>query len=336
MQKTAFITGATGLVGAKLVIDLYSKGYNIVVLKRKKTAVSKLTNALKFYTNNTNEVLNKINIIEGDVLDLEILYDNILPEYDVYHCAAMVSFNPKFSNELTETNVQGTANLVNVCCEKKIRKFCHVSSIGALGTPVNGGKTDIDSPWLPNTKSPYSISKHESELEVWRGIAEGLNAVIVNPAVILGAGDWNSSSAAMFSRIANGMKYFTHGSTSYVDVADVTDAMVKLMESEVCCQRFIISAENLQFKEVFDLIAKGLNVKPPYKKATPFLTSIAWRFEHIRIKLMGGEPKITKHTHKVAHSLSDYNGEPICSVIDFKYTSIKESIKSICQKYFSF
>lgn len=335
MQKTAFITGITGLVGAKLAIDLYSKGYKMVVLKRSGTAVLKLTNLLKFYTNDVDDVLNNIEIIEGDVLDLELLYNNILTEYDVYHCAAMVSFNPKLSAILKETNVQGTANMVNVCLEKKVRKFCHVSSIGALGTPVNGGKTDIDSPWTPVLKSPYSISKHDSELEVWRGIAEGLNAVIVNPAVILGAGDWNSSSAALFSRIAKGMKYYTTGSTSYVHVADVTSAMIKLMESDISGERFILAAENLSYKTIFELIAQGLKVTAPNKKATPLLTTIAYRLENFRVKLFGGEPKITQYTHKAAHSQSDYNGEPICSVINFKYTPIKESVKSICEKYLS-
>lgn len=333
MQKTAFITGVTGLVGAKLTVDLYQKGYKIVVLKRPKTTITKLTNLLNFYTSNVNEVLNSIKITEGDVLDFEVLYDNILEEYDVYHCAAMVSFNPKLSGKLTETNVQGTANIVNVCLEKKVRKLCHVSSIGALGTPVNGGKTDVDSPWMPDTKSPYSISKHDSELEVWRGMAEGLNAVIVNPAIILGAGDWNSSSAALFSRIAKGMKYYTLGSTSYVDVADVTAAMVKLMESDISGQRFILAAENRTFKTLFELIAKGLNVKAPNKKATPLLTAIAYRLENLRVKITGGEPKITKYTHKAAHSLSDHNGEPICSAINFKYTPINESIQHICEKY---
>lgn len=333
MPNTAFITGATGLVGAKLVFDLYKKNYSLVVLKRKSTSISKLTRLLKFYTNEPDLVVNHLKIIDGDVTDVEVLSDNIFPDYDVYHCAAMVSFNPKQTEKLYETNVGGTTNLVNVCLSKKVRKFCQVSSIGALGTSVNGGKIDVDSPWSRHMKSPYSVSKHESELEVWRGIAEGLNAVIVNPAVILGAGDWNSSSAALFSTIAKGMKYYTQGSTAYVCVNDVCKAMIELMESDICNRRFILAAESLSYKKVFKLIAEGLKVKAPYKLASPMLTAIVWRIEHLRMKILGGEPKITKYTHKVAHKHSEYNGQPIVEDMNFEYTPIIECIREICKKY---
>lgn len=333
MQKKVFITGGTGLVGARLIFELYHKGYSITALIRKKASINNLTKTLRKYTNNPNQIIEAINWIYGDVLDEQKLHDVIEPNVDVYHCAAMVSFNPKKTKQLVEVNVQGTANMVNACIEKKVRKFCHVSSIGALGTPVTGLVTDIDSPWSTNGKSPYSVSKHNSELEVWRGIAEGLNAVIVNPAVILGAGNWDKSSAALFSKIEKGMKYYTLGSTGYVYVTDVVTAMVKLMESDISGQRFILSTETLSFKEMFEKIARALNVKAPKKRANKFLTAFAWRFEEQRTRFSQSEPLISRYSHKTAHSISDYNGKPITETIEFNYTNIDKAVQEIAKLY---
>ncbi len=328
-----FITGATGLLGARLVYELHKDGCVIKALFREKDSIEKLTKTLSFYTNNPEEIINAIQWVQGNVLDLEILLNNIELEMDVYHCAAFVSFNAKDKQKITDINVQGTANLVNACLEKKVRKLCHVSSIGALGTPVNGSQTDVDSAWSPLGKSVYSISKHNSELEVWRGIAEGLNAVIVNPAVILGKGDWENSSAMLFKRVAKGMNHYTLGSTGFVDVEDVASVMVMLMNSDISEQQFILSAETLSYKELFSKIAEALNVNAPKKKASEKITSLAWRIEFFRTKLFGGTPKINKNTHKIAHSKSSYNGLPITKAISFNYTSINKTIAIICNAY---
>lgn len=333
MQKKAFITGSTGLLGAKLVFDLYEKHYQVYALKRKNTPVDKMVNSLKFYTNTPQKIIDSINWVNGDILDSDILSQHITADMDIYHCAAMVSFNPKNTLELTEVNVNGTAILVNVCVEKKVRKFCHVSSIGALGSSVNGKPIDTDSQWIPNGKSPYSKSKYYSEMEVWRGIAEGLNSVIVNPAVILGCGDWESSSATFFSRVNKGMNYYTLGTTGFVYVNDVSCSMIQLMESEVSSERFILSEDTYSYKYIFESIAKDLGVKSPQKKATSLHTAIAWRFETFRTFFTKGEPLITKYSHKTAHSYSNYNGKPITQTINFKYTSISKAIEIIAQKF---
>ncbi len=328
-----FITGATGLVGARLVYELHKDNSAIKALCRNSSSIEKLTKTLNLYTNNAEQIIKSIEWIEGDILDFELLFSNIEPDMDVYHCAALVSFNPKDKRRLMDINVQGTANIVNVCIEKKVRKFCHVSSIGALGTPVNGNLIDIDSPWSPVSKSAYSISKHYAELEVWRGMAEGLNAVIVNPAVILGAGDWENGSASLITRIAKGMKYFTLGSTGYVNVKDVVAIMIMLMHSNINEQQFILSAETLNYQTLFNKIASALNVVAPHKHASLAITSFAWRLEQIKVALFGGIPRITKYTHQIAHSVSNYNGEPIIEAINFNYTPIDATIEQVCKSY---
>lgn len=328
-QKKAFVTGASGLLGSRLVFDLFKNDHRIYALVRSESAIKKMAKSLKMYTNEPEAILNNITWIKGNVLDQQLLFDHITFDMDVYHCAAMVSFNPRISNKLFEINVTGTANVVNACVENNVRKLCHVSSIGALGSSVNGLKIDVDSPWTSAGKSDYSISKHDSEMEVWRGIAEGLNAIIVNPAVILGGGDWGSSSAALFARTYKGMMFYTTGTTGYVYVNDVSRAMLALMDSEFSNKRFILSAETLAYKSLFEKIARALNVNAPRKRASKFLTALVWRIENLRIKLTGGEPLISKYTHKTVHSKSDYNGEPITKAVNFEYTPIDKAIEEV-------
>lgn len=333
MGRKIFVTGGTGVVGAKLVFDLFEKGYQLTVLVRNDNSIENLTNTLNLYTNNSKQIIESIDWVFGNVMDKQVLFERITSEMDVYHCAAMVSFNPKNTNKLIATNVEGTANIVNACLENNVRKLCLVSSIGALGSAINGSKITINTPWLSTGKSPYSKSKHDSEMEVWRGIAEGLNAVIVNPAVILGAGIWGKSSTALFSKVSKGMKFYTQGSTGFVYVNDVCNAMIKLMESDISGERFILSSETISYQKIFDKIAQAINAEIPKLKAGKLLTGIAWRVEAIRTKFSKREPLISKYTHKTVHSKSDYDGSPIIERIAFKYTSIDEAIGKIAEMF---
>lgn len=328
-----FVTGATGLVGVRLVYDLFLRGYSVKALRRSSSSMPRMSQMLRFYTNNPQQIIDAIEWVEGDITDYDVLSEHISEGMDVYHCAAMVSFNPALNRQLYEVNVEGTANMVNICLQNKVHKFCYVSSIGALGSPLNGEEINTETPWNAAGKSAYSLSKHLGEIEVWRGIAEGLNVVIVNPAVILGIGDGKTGSAELFDRINKGMKFYTHGSTGYVYVNDVTRAMIALMESDIQNQQFLLSAQNMSYKSLFDQIAGSLGVKAPKYAASAFLTALVWRLEKVRTFLMGGEPRLTKHTHKIAHSSSAYNGEPIKSSIQFEYSPINEAIINIGQCY---
>jgi nucleoside-diphosphate-sugar epimerase len=328
-----FVTGGTGLVGAKLIFDLVSQGETVTALKRPDTPLSKFASFLAFYTHNIKSIEDKVTWVEGDLLNIENLIQTLEAGAKVYHCAAMVSFNPKKSREIIETNVEGTANLVNACLIKKIDKLCHVSSIGALGSMVNGQSINEETPWTSVGKSAYSLSKHYSELEIWRGIAEGLNAVIVNPAVILGPGDWSTGSPQLFSMVAKGLKYYTLGSTSYIDVKDVTKAMIALMDSNIQSERFLLASETLSYKELFSSIAKSIQVKAPYKHATKVMTGLAYRFEKLRSGLLHKEPKMTKQTHKIAHKSDIYLGSKITERLKFSYTPIRETLSFIGNCY---
>lgn len=327
------VTGGTGFVGSRLIFDLVSNGKNVTALLRPNTSNKKFIQAIKYYTPDPDSIAEKVTWMNGSLDSVEDLQNAIHKGDRVYHCAAKVSFNPKENADTIETNVEGTANLVNVCLEKGVDKLCHISSIGALGGKINGELIDEETPWSSAGKSTYSLSKYYSELEVWRGIAEGLNAVIVNPSVILGPGNWNTGSPRLFSTVAKGLTFYTKGSTGYVDVRDVSKAMTMLMNSDINSERFLLSSENISYQKLFTLIANSVKVKPPKIYASRFITGLGYRFDKLRSIIFGSEPVLTKQTHQISHSINQYSGNKIVKSLKFDYTPISETISFIGNCY---
>ena len=324
-----FVTGGTGIVGARLIFDLISDKQEVSALIRDKKSVEKFKRLISFYTGNTDDIASKVKWVIGDITDYESIYNAIPENCYVYHCAAKVSFDKADTQLIEETNISGTANIVNICIDKNVRKLCHISSIGALGNKMNGHCVDEETPWIYTKKSPYSLSKYYSEMEVWRGIAEGIDAVIINPAVILAPGDWSSGSPQLFSLVANGLKYYTEGTTSYVDVRDVAAAGISLMNSDITNERFVLAAETLSYKDFFEKIALSIKTKPPHIKASEFITALAYRLDALNSFLLNKKRKITYHTHRISHSKDCYSGEKIKKSIGFSYTPIQETINFI-------
>lgn len=226
------------------------------------------------------------------------------------------------------TNEEGTANLVNICVDKKIEKFCFVSSIATLGNSKNGETIDELSYWQGGRNhSAYSISKFRAEMEVWRATKEGLNAVIINPSVILGPGDWSQGSPKIIHTVYKGLKFYTPGGTGFVDVRDVAKAMINLVASNITNERFLLNGANLSYKSLFTNIAKALNVKAPYIKSNKTLVGLAWRYEKIKNILFGKEPLITKDSARTSQKVTYYSGKLITDKINFTYTPIDQTIK---------
>jgi nucleoside-diphosphate-sugar epimerase len=180
----------------------------------------------------------------------------------------------------------------------------------------------------------YAISKYHGEMEVWRAMGEGLNAVIINPSTVLGFGDWNTSSCRIFKTMHDEFPWYTTGINGFVDVEDVARTTILLMESTISEQRFIVSSDNLSFQQLFNTIADGFGKKHPYKKATPFLGGVAWRLEKIKGFFTGRKPLLTKESARVAHSNTWFDNEKILRTLPgFSFTPLQESIQKACKNY---
>lgn len=329
------VTGGTGLVGSHLLFDLLSKGKKVRALKRTTSNIELVRTTFAYYSEKVNELFNKIEWFDGDMLDPFSLEDALKGIEDVYHCAALVSFKKDDNKSMQDINVEGTRNLVNACLDADIRKLCMVSSIAALGSPEEGENTvNEQTAWSPEEKrSGYSISKFNSELEVWRGIEEGLNAVIVNPSIILGPGQWDKGSSQLFTTVAKGLKYYTKGVTGYVDVRDVSRSMIELMKSDIVNERFILSSDNCSFEFIFKAIAKQLGIEGPTRYANEKMTGIAWRVAFIKGIFLFKQASFTKDNSRSAHHVKYYSNEKIKEALDFEFIPIGKSIKDTLKHY---
>ena len=317
-SKKILVTGAAGLLGGEVVSQLLEQGYNV-------TALIHLT---PLNISHPNLIIRQCNIL--DTCCLEEIMSGIS---DVYHCAAGISFESKDKSRLFKINVEGTDNIVNACLDANIRKLVHVSSVSALGRIRNDGEVNEQMNWSEETgNSAYGKSKYLGELEVWRGRGEGLDAVIVNPSIILGGNNWDNGSSAIFKSIYNEIKWYTEGTSGFVDVRDVAKAMIRLMNSNITGERFIISGENLSYKEVFYLIAKYFGKNPPPRKVSPALAEIVWRAEALKSFFTGQKRLLTKETARTAQATAKYDNTKILnSLPGFHFTPIAETLAYTCK-----
>ncbi len=331
-----FITGGTGLVGAHLLLELLQKGEKVRAMKRDSSNMNGVKHIFKYYVSadETDRLFNNIEWVNGDILDIYSLTELLEGVETVYHCAAIISFDPKDKDQMINDNVKGTANMVNACLEKKIKAFCHISSIAAIGRDQSKGITTENDHWQYTPRcSAYSISKYESEREVWRAHAEGLNTVIVNPSIILGPGNWNNGSPKLFTTIHKGLKFYTKGATGYVDVRDVAKAMILLTESKIFGERFILNGDNLSFKVLFSMMALGLSVKAPNILAKRWMTELVWRLEAIKSIFTKEKPLITKETAFSANKKYHFSSNKLHQFVKFSYRPIQESINDFSKMY---
>jgi dihydroflavonol-4-reductase len=330
------VTGGTGMLGSHLLFKLLKEGEKVRALKRNSSNLEHVKKVFSYYEEDYAELFKKIEWFDADIMDQESLYESLDGIDRVFHVAALVSFRSRDKYKMISNNVTGTANIVNAALESGVQKFCHVSSISALGHDSSTNLTHEETFRNPKARySGYSISKYRSELEVWRGITEGLNAVIVNPSIILGPGDWKTGSPSIFSNIAKGLKFYTNGITGYVDVWDVVNAMVSLMKTEISGERYIVSAENISFKEIFSKVADSLGVKRPTIHANKAMLGIAWRFEAIRSHITGNQPMVTKDSAYSANNIVRFSSQKLIDAIDFRFTPIESSVKKISEIYLS-
>ncbi len=312
------VTGGSGLVGSELILQLLAAGNKVRAINNK----TPLTDY-----NNKNLTSFKCNI-----LDTSMLAYAMKGVTKVYHCAAVVSLSSKNKDELFAVNIEGTTNIVNAAIDAGVKKLLHVSSIAALGRLREGQHVTEEMYWTEETNnSNYGKSKFLAEMEVWRGIGEGLQAVIVNPSLILGGTDWNKGSMEIFKTAFEEFPWYTEGISGFIDVRDVAKAMILLMESDITDQRFILNAENLPYKDVFSDIARSFRKKPPHKKVTPFLAELVWRLEALKTLFTGREHLLTKETARTGQAKVYFDNTKIkTSLPGFSFMPVIQTINDTC------
>ena len=330
MKQIILVTGATGLLGSKLVVDLIRKGIKVRAMSRFKTPKMEL---IQFHHGGVMPDVDAVEWIVGDVTNPVDVMEAVNGVDYVFHCAGNVSFVPKDRESMQLINVNGTANIVNACLAHLVAGMCHVSSISALGRS-SSGNYDESSEWIDSEyNSQYAISKHDAEMEVWRGIEEGLRAVIVNPGIIIGPGDWMNDSSAIFSKVSSGLRFFTEGVNGFVSVDDVTRAMIYLMEKRIHAERFVLVGDNIRFKEVMEIISDELGVAKPDIAAGPWLSAFAWRVEMIRSWMTGSRPLITRETARSAQSISRYSNNKIMEFFSGSMNDPRPFIRQTAQVF---
>jgi dihydroflavonol-4-reductase len=321
------VTGASGFLGQHLVRYLSAQGIPVRALYHRHAPDAELRN------------LPAVEWMQCDLLDVYAVEEAMKDIDEVYHCAAIVTFDTRRRDEMLHFNPESTANVVNEALARDIRKMVYVSSVAALGRTGNGAKTITEEEeWGESMyNSAYGISKYLAENEVWRGVGEGLNAVIVNPGIILGPGNGRDLAARMIKMAYREFPFYSKGVSSFVDVADVVKILVKLMQSDIEAERFIISGANTSFREIFTLMAGAMNKKPPRWYANSFMTGIAWRLSSLRAGLSGKTSIITRETVNNANSVSLYDNSKLLKALPgFTYTPINHSVESMARSFIDF
>ncbi|HEY4324436.1 MAG TPA: NAD-dependent epimerase/dehydratase family protein [Mucilaginibacter sp.] len=317
------VTGATGFLGAEVALKLTKQGLHIRCTKRVSSVIPIIL--LPFQT--------FIEWVDADMMDNYALEDALNGITHVYHCAAWVSLKQADKKAMIKANVMGTANLVNLCLQKEHLRLVHVSSVAAIGLAKPGDLiTENHHMDLATETDGYAISKLESEMEVWRGIAEGLNAVIVNPSIIIGASAGIEGSGKLFETVRNGLKFYTSGSSGFVDVEDVAACMIGLMNSNLHSERYIISAENRDYRQIITEIANGFGIKPPSIYANAWMMGLAWRGAALIAAITGRDPSIDKISAQAASTTRNFDNSKIKKAIGIEFKPISTSIKEICEQ----
>jgi dihydroflavonol-4-reductase len=317
-----FLTGCNGLIGSFIAKKLVSENRAVKALRRPESDLSLI-----------KDIYDKIEWVEGDLSDIQLI-DNYLEGVDsVIHCAAMISFSPSRKDPMFRSNVEGTANMVNAALKNNIKRFCYISSVAALGRKKNSGLIDETSVWEESANNTfYGYTKYLAELEVWRGIEEGLNAFILNPSIVIGPGNWNAGSSRLFKYIYDEKLFYPKGEMNFIDVRDVSSIACSLLHSDIKGERFILNSGKISYKEAFFLMADRFKKKRPRYRANKFISELAWRLDTLRSVFTGQEALLTRETARSSGLEHTYNTEKVMKIANTKFKDIHETINWTCDE----
>lgn len=327
------VTGGTGLVGSHLLCYLTQKNDEVRAIYRSTESIEKVKKVFTYYPDSA-ALFSKIEWVKADITDVPAMIPAFKGITHVYHCAALISFDPRDYIEMRKVNIHGTAIVVNLATDVGVEKLCFVSSIAAIGDDPKKELADESNEWSGNEKNHgYAITKYGAEMEVWRASQEGVDVVIVNPGVILGSGFWNSGSGKLFSQINKGFRYYSAGVTGFIGVQDVVKSMIQLMNSATKNQRFILVSENKSFQEVLFSIADAFGKKRPSILVKRWQASLFWRWEWLVSKVTSRKVRMSKHSAKSLHSKTHYSSVKIKEELGFEFEKIEHVIVKTAKNY---
>ncbi|MEJ2584407.1 MAG: SDR family oxidoreductase [Robiginitalea sp.] len=326
-----FVTGGSGLVGSHLLLDLLRSGQEVRALCRPGSDLDRVRDLFRWYGPQEMALYEKIEWVPGNLTDLPSLDAAMEGASVVYHCGALISFDPRDQGRLLKTNQEGTRNIVNLCLHKEIPRLYYTSSIATIGG-TQGTLSEKDL-WDPVHTNVYATSKYLAEMEVWRGAQEGLQTVIVNPGVILGPGFWSGGSGKFFSGVAAGLKIAPPGGTGFVGVWDVVRALTALGDHQCLCERFVLVTENLEYAVLLEKIARLLEVAPPKSVLKGWQLEILWRLDWMRSHLGGRKRRLSKAIARSLQMPVQYSSEKIKQRIGFRFQPLEQVLRECADNF---
>ena len=329
------VTGGTGLVGSHLLLDLLKSEEKVRVIHRRTSNLEAVKKIFRYYLQpeEANLYFQKIDWVEADLTDIPALEKAFVGIDRVYHCAALVSFDSSLAGKLRKINIEGTANIANLCISTKVKKLCYVSSIATMDLNVGEEFITEDFTWNPEKDhTEYAITKHGAEIEVWRASQEGVPVIILNPGVILGPGFWDKGSGEIFQKVDKGLNFHFPKTTGFIGVKDVSRAAVSTMNSPHINEQFILVSENLSFREILNEVAENLGRPRPKKELKPWMVTIGWLYQSV-LSWFGGEKLIRKDDSRSLFEHTYYSNDKIQRVLNFRFTPVKEVIEKTAALY---
>ncbi|MGI4862943.1 MAG: NAD-dependent epimerase/dehydratase family protein [Janthinobacterium lividum] len=320
-----FVTGGTGLIGSFLLHELRARGLEVRALHRKAVPATAAAG---------------VEWVQGDLLDATLLASAISPEVThVFHCAGLVSYAPQDEDALLQVNMEGTATVVDACLARPGIRLGYVSSVAALGqpaTPTDELAADAvqlvneTATWDLGASHPaYATSKYLGELEVWRGVAEGLSAAVVNPSVVLGPGDWHRSSTRLLRYAYDEHRFYTRGLLNFVDVRDVVAHLLRLtldLPAPPTAERYILNGGACPLGDFLQQTAAAFGRRPPTVAVPDWAAEIIWRLEHGRAVLTGARPLITRDTAQAGRQRIQYDASKAQLATGLSFRPLAETI----------
>ena len=316
------VTGATGLIGSFICRAMLKAGYSVRALRRETSDMSLI-----------KDVEHEIEWVECDILDVVNLEKYMQSISGVIHNAAFISYDSRDEALMRKINVEGTANIINIAIKKNITHFLHMSSVAAVGKKASEGSVNETHTITPDDAlTGYARSKWLAELEVWRAIAEGLPAVVLNPSLVLGPGSLDKSSTQVFKYVWDEKQFYTTGIVNYVDVRDVANVAVQAVKQEITGERFIINGGSVSYRQLFEEIANSLDKRPPSIKINASLIKVLSKLDWIRTLLTQQKPLVTDELAQVARNSHTYNNDKVRQALGVEFRPLNETIQWCCEE----